>query len=67
MPNHLHYSSTVIVACVAGIKADMQALQNVLPRAIGISRELAKTKYEIEDVSDYIMRSFLVQVTRIDK
>ena len=63
--SHLHYSSTLLVACSAGIVADMQVLQNTLLRIIGISPEVAKTKYSIADVSEFIMRSCIEQVTRI--
>ena len=63
--SHFHYSSTLLVACPAGTIADMQVLQNTLLRTIGITREAAKTKYGIVDVSEYIKSSCIAQVTRI--
>jgi hypothetical protein len=63
--SHLHYSSTLLVACPTGIIEDMQVLQNTLLRAIGISREEAKTKYGIVDVNEFIVSSCISQVTRI--
>ena len=63
--SHLHYSSTLLVACPAGIITDMQVLQNTLLRVIGISREMARTKYGIVDVGEFIVQSCIAQVTRI--
>ena len=63
--SHLRYSSTMLVACPAGIKSDMQVLQNTMLRIIGITRAEAKSKYGIQDVSDFIMSSCLDQVSRI--
>jgi hypothetical protein len=63
--SHVRYSSTVLVACPAGTKADIQVLQNCLLRAAGIIRDAARTKYKIEDVSDFTLRSCLEQVTGI--
>jgi hypothetical protein len=63
--SHLRYSSTLLVACPAGIKSDMQVLQNTLLRTIGIKRDVAKSKYGILDVSEFIYKTSLEQVTRI--
>ena len=61
----LRYSSTILVACSAGIKSDMQVLQNKLLRTIGIKHDLALSKYGIQDVNDYITSVSLKQVTGI--
>jgi len=63
--SHMHYSSTLLAACPTGTIEDMQVLQNTLLRVIGISREVAKDKYGISDVSEFIVSSCIAQVTRI--
>jgi hypothetical protein len=63
--SHMHYSSTLLAACPTGTIEDMQVQQNTLLRVIRISREVAKDKYGISDVSDFIVSSCIAQVTRI--
>jgi hypothetical protein len=60
--SHLRYSSTILVACPDGTKSDMQVLQNTLLRTIGITRDLAKSKYGILDVSELVSKTSLEQV-----
>ncbi len=61
--SHLRYSSTILVACPDGTKSDMQVLQNTLFRTIGITRDLTKSKYGILDVSEFVSKTSLEQVT----
>jgi hypothetical protein len=63
--SHLRYSSTLLVSCPDGTLADIQVLQNSLLRSIGISRDTARTKYNIKDSKDFITESSLDQVVRI--
>ncbi len=60
--SHLRYSSTILVACPDGTKSDMQVLQNTLLRTIGITGDLAKSKYGILDVSEFVSKTSLEQV-----
>jgi hypothetical protein len=60
--SHLRYSSTILVACPDGTKSDMQVLQNTFLRTIGITRELAKSKYGVLDVSEFVSKTSLEQV-----
>jgi hypothetical protein len=65
--SHFRYSSTVLVACTEKDTMDMQVLQNSLLRTIGIHTTDvdAKSKYGILEVSEFIMRTCLEQVSRI--
>jgi hypothetical protein len=63
--SHFRYSSTVLVSCPDNIKSDMQVIQNKMLRIIGTSREVAKAKYNIQDVSSFIESESIAQVTRI--
>jgi hypothetical protein len=65
--SHFRYSSTVLVACTEKHIMVMQVLQNTLLRTIGIhTTDLdAKSKYGILEVSEFITRTCLEQVSRI--
>ena len=54
--SHLRYSSTVLVDCTESTKNEMQVLQNHSLRIIGISREVARIKFSIPDVCEFLER-----------
>jgi hypothetical protein len=63
--SHFRYSGLLLDSCSERVKCEMQHFQNKLLRIIGINRDLARSKYGIDDISVFIERTGLEQTIRV--
>jgi hypothetical protein len=63
--SHVSYSSTILDFATAGTKQDMQRFQNRVLQIIGITKEVAQSKYNIIDIAKHIKNMRYKQVNRI--
>jgi hypothetical protein len=63
--SHFCYSGLLLDSCSERVKSKMQHFLNKLLRIIGVNRDLARSKYGIEDISVFIERTDLEQTIRV--
>ena len=61
----LRYSCTVLISCSDELIQDMQVFKNILLRSIHITARADRDRHKILDVSDFLLKSCLEQVSRI--
>jgi hypothetical protein len=63
--SHFNYSATVFVAASEIAKHEMQVFQNRILRIIGLTKELARSKYGITDITSLLDEASLNQVRKL--